>query len=63
MKEHFNGEVESHRKPKAISAEEQLQYVAECEAWKEARNKEGDDGDPSELYGVKRTSILYKLPY
>jgi hypothetical protein len=63
IKEHFNGEVESHTKPRAISVEEQLQYAAEYEAWKEVGNREGAAGDPSKLYGVKKTSILYRLPY
>jgi hypothetical protein len=62
-KEYFNGEVESRVKPRAISVEEQLQYAAEYEAWKKAGNKEGASGDPSKLYGVKRTNILYMLPY
>jgi hypothetical protein len=63
MKEYFNGEVESHTKPRAISMEEHLQYAVEYEAWKEAGNRGGAAGDPSKLYGVKNTSILYRLPY
>jgi hypothetical protein len=63
MKEHFNGEVESHAKPKAIFVEEQRQYAVKYEAWKEVGNREGATGDPSKLYGVKKTSILYRLPY
>jgi hypothetical protein len=63
MKAHFNGAVENRQKPRAVSIDEQLQYVAEYEAWKAARNKEGASGDPSKAHGVKRRSILYRLPY
>jgi hypothetical protein len=63
MKDHFNGIMESRPKPKPVSVEEQLQYAAEYEAWKAAGKREGAAGDPSKLHGVKRRSILYKLPY
>jgi hypothetical protein len=45
MKAHFNGAVENRQKPRAVSIDEQLQYVAEYEAWKAARNKEGASGE------------------
>jgi hypothetical protein len=41
LKEHFNGEVESHAKPRAMSVKEQLQYAVEYEVWKEAGNRKG----------------------
>jgi hypothetical protein len=61
--QHFNGEVESRPKPKAISVEEQQQRAAEYEAWRAASNTPGVVGDPSKIHDVKRASILYRLPY
>ena len=63
IKEYFNGKVESHAKPRAISVEEQLHYIVEYEAWKEAGNRKSAAEDLSKLYGVKKTSILYRLLY
>ena len=63
MKKHFNCEVESHAKPRAISVKKQLQHIVEYEAWKEASSREGAVGDPSKLYGVKKISISYRLSY
>jgi hypothetical protein len=47
LKDHFNGEVETHAKPRPVTVEEQLQYPADYTAWKEAGNREGGAGDPS----------------
>jgi hypothetical protein len=60
LKEHFTGEVESHAKPRASSVEEQLQYAVE---YKEVGNKKSAAEEPLKLYRVKKTSILYRLPY
>jgi hypothetical protein len=59
----FNGEVDSHAKPRAISVKEQLQHAAKYEAWKEAGYREGIAGDLSKLYGIKKINILYRLSY
>jgi hypothetical protein len=61
--EHFNSEVESHPKPKAISLEEQLQHAARYKAWKAAGNISSVVSDPSKIHGVKGASILYRPPY
>ena len=62
VNEHFNGEVKSRAKPRAIFIEEQLQYAAEYEAWKEACNREGAAEDLSKLYGMKRANACYGHP-
>jgi hypothetical protein len=46
-----------------VTMEEQLRNAAEYAAWKEAWNKEGSAGDPSKAHGIKRRSILFRLPY
>jgi hypothetical protein len=63
FKDHFNREVESRPKPKAVSMEEQLEHAAEYAAWKVAGNTAGAAGDLSKIHGVKRVSILFRLPY
>jgi hypothetical protein len=63
MREHFNGEVDNRQQPRAVSVDEQLQHAAYYEGWKAARNKEGASQDPSKSHGVKRRSILFRLPY
>ena len=63
MKEHFTGFAETHPRPEVVSAEEQVQYANEYCAWKEAGNQEDASGDPSKVHGVKRVSILNRLPY
>jgi hypothetical protein len=63
MKNHFNGAMENKPKPMAITIEEQLVYAAEYEAWKASRNIKGSANDPSKIHGVKRMSILFRLPY
>jgi hypothetical protein len=63
MKDNFNGKVENHPKPRAITVEEQLRCTNEYKAWKQAGNREGAVGDPSKVHGIKRRSILYRLPY
>ena len=63
MKQHFTGVLETRPKPEVLSLEEQIQHVVEYAAWKEASNREGAPRDLSKLYGVKRVSILNRLPY
>jgi hypothetical protein len=63
MVDHFNGEEENMASLDVVSIEEQLRHAAEYEAWKGAGHREGFVGDPSRVHGVKRKSILFKLPY
>jgi hypothetical protein len=46
-----------------VTGEEQLHNAAQYQAWRDAGNRPGDPGDPSKVHGVKRTSILNRLPY
>ena len=63
MKEHFNGCIENRSKPREVTVEDQIRHAVEYEAWKAAGNRDGAAGDPSKVHGVKRLSILYRLPY
>jgi hypothetical protein len=63
MKEHFDGNMETRGKPVLVTIEEQLRNAAQYQAWRDAGNRPGAPGDPSKLHGVKRTSILNRLPY
>jgi hypothetical protein len=63
MKDHFDGKVDDRRKPQRVSAKEQLRYAVEYKSWRDAGNRAGVAGDPSKVHGVKRTSILNRLPY
>ena len=63
MKEYFTGFAETRPRPEVVSAEEQVQHAKEYCAWKEVGNREGAPGDPSKVHGVKRVSILNRLPY
>jgi hypothetical protein len=63
MKDHFNGQIENREMPGRVSVEEQVRYGKEYAAWKAAGNRDGGAGDPSKKYGVKRNSILFRLPY
>ena len=55
--------MQTRPRPEVVSAEEQVQHANEYCAWKEAGNREGAPGDPSKVHGVKRVSILNRLPY
>jgi hypothetical protein len=63
MQCHFNGEAEDWDRPGVVTVEEQMQRALGFQAWKTAGNRDGGPGDPSKQYGVKRLSILYRLPY
>jgi hypothetical protein len=63
MQVHFTRARKTCRKPRRVSVEEQLEYVAQYETWRAAGNRDGGTGDPSKVHGCKRTSILYTLPY
>ena len=63
MVNHFNGNMETRPKPCEVSVEEQVQHAEEYAAWKAAGNREGSQGNPSKVHGVKRLSSLYRLPY
>jgi hypothetical protein len=63
MKDHFNREREDGGRPWVVTVADQMQRALEYEAWKTAGNREGSAGDPSKEHGVKRLSILFRLPY
>jgi hypothetical protein len=63
MKCHFNGREETRGKPNVVTVEEQVHRANEYHTWLSAGNKEGGNGDPSKVHGVKRRSILHNLPY
>jgi hypothetical protein len=63
FKDHFNREVESRPKRKAVSIEEQFEHAAKYAAWKALGNTTGAASDPSKIHGMKRASILFRLPY
>ncbi len=47
MKDHFDGQLETHPKPKTITVDEQLAWVAKFKYWLELGDKDGGIGDPS----------------
>jgi hypothetical protein len=63
LKAHFNGQSEDRGRPCRISVEDQVQFGKEYAAWRAAGNHDGGPGDPSKKHGVKRNSILHRLPY
>ncbi len=63
LKDHFNGQIEHRPKPREVTVEDQIRHALECEAWKADGNRWGAAGDPSKIHGVKRLSILFRLPY
>ena len=63
MKDHFDGCIKNRPKPRTVTVEEQICHAFKCEAWKAAGNRVGAVGDSSKKFGLKRLSILFKLPY
>ena len=63
INDHFNGRIEERGPPTMVTAEEQLQRGVNYQIWLGNGNKDGGDGDPSKIHGVKRRSILHDLPY
>ena len=63
MEDHFNGFVENRPKPRTVTVEDQIRHTEEYEAWKAAGSRGSTAGDPSRVHGVKRLSILFRLPY
>jgi hypothetical protein len=63
MKDHFNGQIENREMLGRVSVEEQVRYGEEYAAWKATGNHNGGARDPSKKHGVKRNSILFRLPY
>jgi hypothetical protein len=63
MKDHFNGHIENRPKPRTVTVEEQIHHALQYEAWKAGGNRVGAVGDPSKIFGLKRLSILFRLPY
>jgi hypothetical protein len=62
-KEYFNGQIENREMPSRVSVKDQVRYGKEYVAWKAAGNRDNGPRDPSKKHGVKRNSILFKLPY
>lgn len=54
---------EMRTEPKVVTVEEQMRQAIAYESWKREGNREGGLGDPSKIHGVKRLSILFRLPY
>jgi hypothetical protein len=63
MKDLFDGCLENRCRPPPVTVEEQMQHAANYEAWKDAGHREAGARDPCKVHGVKRLSILYRLPY
>ena len=63
MKDHFNNREEGRGPPRVVTAEEQELRGLQYQDWLGKGNREGSDGDPSKIHGVKRRSILNDLPY
>jgi hypothetical protein len=63
MEVHFDGKPEVYEKPQSVTVDEQIQRAKEYEAWKAMENRPGGVRDPLKVYGCKRLSILYRLPY
>lgn len=63
MKDHFNGCVEERGPPRVVTAKEQELRGLQYHDWLGKGNRDGNDGDPSKIHGVKRRSILNDLPY
>ena len=63
MKDHFNGRMEERGPPKVVTGDEQALRGVQYQDWLGNGNKDGSDGDPSKIHGVKRRSILHDLPY
>ncbi len=63
MKNHFNGLVETHLKPKILTTYEQLVWVAQYKTLLKLNDRDGGVGDPSKEHGVKCWNVLHNLPY
>ena len=60
----FDGVEETRPRPTHVTAEAQLACAAEYEEWKQhGYRSKHDPPDPSKSHGMKRTSILFRLPY
>jgi hypothetical protein len=53
MKDHFDGQIETHNKPRNIMVEEQLARAKEYQDWLNMGNNRNGVGDPSKEHGVK----------
>ena len=63
MQYHFNEVTKDRDRPGVVTMEEQMQRAVEFQAWMSTRNRDGGPRDPSKQFGMKRLSILYRLPY
>ncbi len=63
MKDHFDGQIETHNKPRNIMVEEQLARAKEYQDWLNMGNNRNGVGDPSKEHGVKHWNVFYDLPH
>jgi hypothetical protein len=55
--------METRLKPKIVTIDEQLTWVAQYRTWLELSSRDGGVGDPSKEHRVKCQNVLYDLPY
>ncbi len=53
MKDHFDGQIETHSKPRTVTTKEHLARTKEYQDWLNMGNKHNGVGDPSKEHGVK----------
>ena len=63
MKNHFNDHVEERGPSTVVTADEQTKRGVQYQDWLGKGKKDGRDGDPSKIHGVKKNSILHDLSY
>jgi hypothetical protein len=63
MTESFNGKEERRCKPARVSGIEHRRRGEARERWLNAGGIAGNENDPVKRHGVKRHSLLFKLPY
>ena len=63
MKDSFNGKPEHRSKPTRVTGLEHRRRGEAQQRWMEAGGTAGSENDPVKWHGVKRHSVLFKLPY
>ena len=59
----FNNETEERGECSRMSGTEVREYAEERQKWLDDGGRPNSEGDPVKRHGVKRLSILYRLPY
>ena len=59
----FNNESEDRGECRRMTGTEVREYAEERQKWLNEGGRPNSDGDPVKRHGVKRLSILYRLPY